>query len=50
MEFKARGGVLCFIKERETPYAWWRRGVVWSKEVPLQAHAEASLPPEGPVI
>jgi hypothetical protein len=26
----------------------WRHGMVWEKGVPLQDHATASLPPEGP--
>ena len=27
---------------------WWMCSQVWGKAVPLQAHAEASLPCEGP--
>jgi hypothetical protein len=39
--------MLCFIKiEKEC--VWWRCSQVWGMRVPLWAHAEASLPPEGP--
>ena len=32
-------------KERRKEYVWWRRGMVWGKGMPLQAHGEASLTP-----
>lgn len=41
-------GVVFSKKNKEQRNVWWRYSMVWEKEIPLQTHAEASLPPEVP--